>query len=118
VESETPIPEHSLASDMRVIVAGPDEHDIATAIEAEGHEVTRVDVANRPALEEAGVLEAGAYVLTEVRQATSIPVALDLNEGLKVVVYDTESLPDFARGQADLAVDPDLLDPGAVAAEL
>jgi hypothetical protein len=103
---------------MRVIVAGPDERDIAAAIEAEGHEVARVDVANRPALEEAGVFEAGAYVLTEVRQATSIPVALDLNEDLKVVVYDTESLPDFARGQADLVVDPELLDPDAVAAEL
>ena len=35
---------------MRVIVAGPDERDIAAAIEAEGHEVARVDVANRPAL--------------------------------------------------------------------
>jgi hypothetical protein len=103
---------------MRVIVAGPDEHDIAAAIEAEGHEVCRVDVANRPALEDAGIVDAGAYVLTEVRQATSIPVAVDLNDALKVVVYDTESLPDFARGQADLVVDPHLLDPAAVAAEL
>ena len=112
------MPSHSLRQVMRVIVAGPDEHGIAAATEAEGHEVTRVDVANRPALEEAGVLEAGAYVLTEVRQATSIPVAFDLNEDLKVVVYATDSLPDFARGQADLVVDPQLLDPDAVAAEL
>lgn len=112
------MPTRHLASAMRVIVAGPDERDIAAAIDAEGHEVARVDVANRPALEEAGVLEAGAYVLTEVRQATSIPVALDLNEDLKVIVYDTESLPDFARGQADLVVDPELLDPDTVAAEL
>jgi len=103
---------------MRVIVAGNDEHDIAAAIEAEGHEVAQVDVANRPALEDAGVLEASTYLLTEVQQATSVPVAVDLNEDLKVVVYDTESLPDFARGQADLVVDPALLDPDAVAAEL
>jgi Trk K+ transport system NAD-binding subunit len=103
---------------MRAIVAGPDERDIAAAIERAGHEVARIDVANRPALEEAGIVDADAYVLTEAAQATSIAVAKDLNERLKTVVYDTESLPDFARGQADLVVDPDLLDPEAVAAEL
>jgi len=103
---------------MRAIVAGVDEHDIGDAIEAEGIEVARVDVANRPALEDAGILEADVYVLTEVEQATSISVAKDLNDGLKVVVYADGSLPDFARGQTDLVIDPDLLDPGAVAAEL
>jgi len=103
---------------MRVVVAGRDEHDIAGATERAGHDVTRVDVANRSALEGADVGAADVYVLTEVRQATSIPVALELGPDLRVVVYDTESLPDFARGQADLVVDPELLDPGAVAAEL
>jgi hypothetical protein len=103
---------------MRAIVAGVDEHDIGGAIEAEGIELGRVDVANRPALEDGGVVGADVYVLTEVEQATSITVAKDLNEDLKVVVYATGSLPDFARGQTDLVIDPDLLDPGAVAAEL
>jgi len=103
---------------MKVIVAGTDDHDIASAISAEGHAVEGVDVANRPALETAGVHETAVFVLTEVRQATSIPVAKDLNEGLYVVVYDDGSLPDFARRQADLAVDPDLLGPGPVAEEL
>jgi hypothetical protein len=103
---------------MNVLVAGTDDHDIAPAISGEGHAVERVDVANRPALETAGIHEAAVFVLTEVGQATAIPVAKDLNQELRVVVYDDGSLPDFARGQADLAVDPDLLDPETVAEEL
>ena len=103
---------------MNVIVAGTDGHDIAAALTEEGHAVERVDLANRPALEEAGVHEADALVLTEVKQATAIPVAKDLNEALRVVVYADGSLPDFARGQADLVVDPDLLEPATVAEEL
>lgn len=103
---------------MNAIVAGTDDHDIASALEAEGIEVARVDVANRPALEEAGVLEAETYVLTEAQQVTSISVALDLNDDLHVVVYADDSLPDFARGQADLVVDPELLDTTAVAEEI
>jgi hypothetical protein len=102
----------------RVVVAGTDDHDIADAIEAEGYEVARVDVANRPGLEDAGVHEAETYVLTEVQQATSISVAKDLNPDLKVVVYADGDLPDFARAQADLLLDPDLFDPADVAAEL
>ncbi|MFC7133497.1 MULTISPECIES: DUF7126 family protein [Salinibaculum] len=103
---------------MNVIVAGIDDHDIAAAIEAEGHAVSRVDIANRPGLEEAGILETDAFVLTEMEQATTISVAKDLNEDLKVVVYAEGSLPEFATRQTDLMVDPALLDPEAVAAEL
>ena len=101
-----------------IIVAGTDPEDIATAIEAEGFDVERVDVANRPALEEAGIHDSRTYVLTEVEQATSISVAKDLNPDVKVIVYADGSLPDFARGQADLALDPALFDPSDVAAEL
>lgn len=103
---------------MNVIVAGIDDHDIAAAIESEGHAVSTVDIANRPALEEAGIHEASVLVLTEVEQATAIAVAKDLNEGLKVVLYCEGSLPDFASRQADMLVDPELLDVDAVAAEL
>jgi hypothetical protein len=103
---------------MSVIVAGEDTYEIAEAIEAEEFETARVDVANRPALEDGGIVEATAYVLTEVQQATSISVAKDLNPDLKVVVYADGSVPDFARGQADLILDPDLFDPSEVAAEL
>ena len=103
---------------MNVIVAGTDDHDIAGAIAAEGHHIERVDVANRPTLESAGIVDAAVFVLTEVEQATAISVAKDLNPGLKVVVYADGSLPDFARGQADLMLDPALFEPGDVAAEL
>jgi hypothetical protein len=103
---------------MEVIVAGPDDHGIGAAVEREGHAVSAVDIANRPALEEAGIHGAGTLVLTEVKQATAIPVARDLNEEVHVVVYAEGSLPDFARGQADLVVDPALLDPAMVAEEL
>jgi len=101
-----------------VVVAGTDDHDIADAIEAEGYDISRVDVANRPALEEAGVLDAAIYVLTEVQQATSISVAKDLNPDLKVVVYADGDLADFARAQADLLLDPELFEPSDVAKEL
>lgn len=101
-----------------VIVAGTDDHEIGDAIEAEGYDVSRVDVANRPALEEGGIVDAPVYVLTEVDQATSIPVVKDLNPDVHVVVYADGSLPDFARGQADIALDPQLFDPADVAAEL
>ncbi|WP_336327486.1 DUF7126 family protein [Halovenus sp. HT40] len=103
---------------MTVIVAGDDQYEIADAIEAEDFEVARVDIGNRPALEDAGIVDATAYVLTEVQQATSISVAKDLNPDLKVVVYADGSVPDFARGQADLILDPNLFDPADVAAEL
>jgi hypothetical protein len=103
---------------MKAVVAGTDTHDIGAALASAGVEVSTVDVANRPGLEAAGVHEADLYVLTEARQATSISVAKDLDGDLHVVVYAEDSLPDFARGQADLVIDPELLDPAAVAEEL
>jgi hypothetical protein len=105
-------------SETTVVVAGTDDYDIAAAIDDAGFAVAPVDIANRPALEEAGVVTADVYVLTEVEQATSISVAKDLNSDLTVVVYADGSLPDFARRQADLVLDPDLFEPETVAAEL
>jgi len=107
-----------MSTNETVVVAGPDEHDIGNAIEDAGFAVSRVDVANRAGLEKAGITQASTYVLTEIEQATSIAVAKELNEDVKVVVYTDGSLPDFARGQADLMLDPDLFEPDAVAAEL
>ncbi len=107
-----------MSENNNVVVVGTDSHDIATAIKAEGFEVSAVDVGNRPGLEDGGIVDASVYVLTEVAQATSIPVAKDLNPNLKVVVYDDDTLPDFARGQADLVLDPELFDTKTVAAEL
>ena len=103
---------------MKVTLVGSDPDRITDALEAEGHEVTVADVGNRPGLEEAGVHDADVYLLTEMAQATSIVVAKDLNPDLRVVVYAEGSLPDFASRQTDLVVDPNLLDPSAVAEEL
>ena len=103
---------------MNVTLVGTDPERMAEALKAEGHAVTIADVGNRPGLEEAGVHEAEVYLLTEMAQATSIAVAKDLNDDLRVVVYAEGSLPDFASRQTDLVVDPNLLDPDAVAEEL
>jgi len=103
---------------MKVVLVGTDPNGLTDALDAEGHEVTVADIGNRPGLEEAGVHDADVYLLTEMEQATSIAVAKDLNPDLRVVVYAEGSLPDFASRQADLVVDPNLLDPEAVAEEL
>lgn len=104
---------------MKVVVAGGGAADLLAALREEGAEVSTVDgQPNRPALEEAGIHEAGAFVLTDVDHATAIPVATDLNEALTVLVYADASLPDFVTGVTDYAIDPDVLTPAAVAEEL
>ncbi len=104
---------------MRAVIAGPDDGELGRALEAEGVELTTVDgVASRPALEDAAIHDADLFVLTDVGQATAIAVAKDVNPDVRVVVYDEDSIPEFARSQADLIVDPNLLDASAVAEEL
>ncbi|MCT9097717.1 DUF7126 family protein [Haloarchaeobius sp. HME9146] len=103
----------------KAIFAGVDEHALVAALEAEGIEVTVIpDVANRPALEEAGILEADLFVLTDVGQATSIPIAKTMNPDVRIVAFTDDSLPEFVSGQEVLAIDPALLDAEAVAEEL
>ena len=103
---------------MKVVLVGSDPEDITAALASAGHSPTVADIGNRPGLEEAGIHEADVYLLTEMDQATSIAVAKDLNPDLRVVVYADGSLPDFASRQTDLVVDPQLLEPEAVAEEL
>ena len=104
---------------MSAILAGPDADDLAAHLREQDVDVTVIeDVATRPELEEAGVHEADLFVLTDVGQATAIPIAKDLNDEIRAVVYDRHSLPEFVSGQTDLAVDPELLGPDAVAEEL
>lgn len=103
---------------MKAVIAGADENQIADAIEAEGHSIAVVDIADGESLEVAGIEDADIYVLTEMAQATSIAVAKDLNPDVRVVVYAEGSLPEFATRQTDLMVDPALLDPATVAEEL
>lgn len=104
---------------MNVVFAGPDDAGLGDALRDRSVAVTHIDgIANRPALEEAGIHDADVFLLTEMAQATSIVVAKDLNPDLRVVVYCEGSLPDFASRQTDLVVDPALLGPDAVAEEL
>lgn len=104
---------------MRAIVAGPDADGLGAALTDEGVETTHVEgIATRTALEDADAADVDLFVLTDVGQATAIPIVRELNGSLRVVVYDHESIPEFARGQADLILDPDLLGPDAVAEEL
>ncbi|SNZ18129.1 hypothetical protein SAMN06269185_3257 [Natronoarchaeum philippinense] len=104
---------------MKAILVGPDADDLAEHLGDNGVDVAPIDgVATRPKLEEAGVHDADLFVLTDVGQATAIPIVKDLNDDVRVVVYDRNSLPEFVSGQADLAVDPALLGPEAVAEEL
>ena len=107
------------ANTTRAVVAGPDEGEITEALETEGVDVTRLEgVISRPQLEEVGIVEADLYVLTDVGQATTIPIVCDLNDDLRTVVYSTDSIPEFVKGQLDLAVDPQLLAPSVVAEEV
>ena len=104
---------------MIAIVAGADGDGLGEALAAEGVEVRRIDgLATGETLAEAGIAEAELFVLTDAGDATAIPVAKDANPGIRVVLYAHDSLPEFVKGQADLAVDPSLLSADVVAEEL
>ena len=101
------------------ILAGPDPEGVGDALDAEGVDVGRItDTVSASTLDAAGIDDADLLVLTDVAEATGISVAKDRNPDVRVVVYSRESLPEFAKGQADLAVDPALLAADVVAAEL
>ncbi|PSQ42284.1 CTP synthetase [Halobacteriales archaeon SW_7_68_16] len=94
---------------MRVVVAGPDENGIATALEEAGASVTAVATTDRPALEEAGVVDADTLVLTAASDAIAAPIAVDLNPDLRVVGYLDGSLPEYVASSVDMSVDPALI---------
>jgi len=101
------------------IVAGPDPEGLGDALEAEGVDVVRItDTVSASTLEDAGIEAADLLVLTDVAEATGISVAKDRNPNVRAVVYSRESLPEFTKGQTDLAVDPALLAADVVAEEL
>lgn len=102
----------------RAVIAGPDDENLGEALAAEGVTVARATgTANRPALEDAGIVDADLLVLTDTSLATSIPIAKDLTDELRVIVYADDSLPEFVKGQADILLDPTLFEPEAVAEE-
>jgi len=101
------------------IAAGPDPEGVGDALEAEGVDVVRItDTVSASTLDDAGIDAVDLLVLTDVADATGISVAKDRNPDLRAVVYSRESLPEFAKGQTDLAVDPALLAADVVAEEL
>lgn len=101
------------------VIAGPDGERLGDALAAEGLDVTRVEgPVTGETLEAAGLADATLFVLTDDTDPTAVPVAKDINPELRVVVYSRESLPEFVRGQVDIAVDPELLDAEVVAEEL
>jgi len=103
----------------QAVLAGPDR-GIGDALDEEGATVTRIDeeFVNNDALTEAGIDTADLYVLTDASESTSIPLAREQNEDLRIVLYTPESTPEFASAVIDLSVDPELLEPTAVAEEL
>ncbi|WP_423750671.1 DUF7126 family protein [Salinirarus marinus] len=101
------------------IVAGPDVDGLVSELELAGVQVTRIEgVVTAEVLRDAGIDDADLYVLTDLDEATSIPVAKELHPDVRVVVYSRDSLPEFVRGSADIAMDPDLFAPDVVAEEL
>ncbi|XVH32380.1 DUF7126 family protein [Haloferacaceae archaeon DSL9] len=103
----------------RVLITGPDADGLGDELAAAGADVVRLEgIVSAEALTDAGIEETDLLVLTDLSEATGIPVAKELHPAVKIVVYSSDSLPEFARGQADLAVDPALLGPDVVAAEL
>ena len=112
-------PDGGRAEGRLALVAGPDEHGLGEEIAALGVEVRRIEgLVTAGKLEDAGVADADYFVLTDVEEATGIPVAKELNPDVRVVTYASRSLPGFVATVADLAVDPDLLDAATVAEEL
>lgn len=104
---------------MKAVIAGSDPHGLGEALGERGIEVAVAEgTAARSDLETAGISDADLLVVTDVGLSTSIPVAKDITGDLRVVVYARETVPEFARAQAELILDPALLDPGTVADEL
>ncbi|MGQ4555188.1 DUF7126 family protein [Halobellus sp. GM3] len=102
-----------------ILVAGTDTDDLGDALAALGVDVVRVDgTATRESLVAAGLDDADTLVLTEMDDASAIPVAKEANPDVRVVTYARDTLPEFARGQTDLAIDPALLSADVVADEL
>ncbi|VTT86613.1 hypothetical protein DM2_2651 [Halorubrum sp. DM2] len=101
------------------VVAGPDERGLGEELAALGVAIARIDgLVTAEKLEAAGIADADLFVLTDVEEATGIPIAKELNPDVRIVTYASRSLPEFVATVADLAVDPDLLGPETVAEEL
>lgn len=103
---------------MNAILVGPDR-GLGDALESAGVSLAHIDgPGTGTALEAAGVDDTDLLVLTDIEEATTVPIAKEENPGITAVIYAPDTMPEFVRGQVDLAVDPDLLAPDVVATEL
>jgi hypothetical protein len=103
---------------MQAVIVGPDR-GIAAALADQGVETIRVQgIATGDSLDDAGLADADLLVITDAEEATAVPVAKDRNPDVRIVFYTPDAVPEFVKGQLDLAVDPDLLSPDVVAEEL
>ena len=103
---------------MHALIVGPDR-GIETALADQGVGTRRVDgLATGESLDGAGLADADLLVITDADEATAVPVAKDRNPDVRIVFYTPHSVPEFVRGQLDLAVDPALLGTDVVAEEL
>lgn len=104
---------------MTVLIAGEDADRLGDALLDYGADLTRIEgMATRESLVAAGIETADVLVLTDMDDASAIPVAKEENPDVRVVTYAHDSLPEFVRGQTDLAIDPNLLSVDVVAEEL
>jgi hypothetical protein len=104
---------------MKAIVAGTDTEGVGEELNALGVDVSRVESpVFAEALEEAGIEEADLFVLTDLEEGISVPLAKEANPEILAVCYGDGTLPESVRSIVDLVVDPALLDPAAVAEEL
>lgn len=104
---------------MKAIIAGTDTEGVGEELDALGVEITRVESpVFAEALEEAGIEEADLFVLTDLEEGISIPLAKEANPDVRAVCYGEGTLPESVRSIVDLVVDPALLSAEAVAEEL
>lgn len=95
-----------------IILLGSDPFDLGLRLEAASFEVSKLDgYPTGVDLETVGITDALVLLVTDVKLASLIPVAREQNETIQVVLYTDDRLPPFASAQADLAVDPELVDP-------
>lgn len=103
---------------LRAIIAGPDR-GIESELDRHGVETVRLNgLATGESLDEAEIATAGFLFITDVDEATAVPVAKDRNPDIRIVFYTPESVPEFVKGQLDLAIDPALLGADVVVEEL
>ncbi|MFB6132869.1 MAG: CTP synthetase [Halanaeroarchaeum sp.] len=103
---------------MLAVIVGPDR-GMEAALADQDVDTVRVEgLATGDSLDDAGLADADLLVITDVAEATAVPVAKDRNPAVRIVFYTPDAVPEFVRGQLDLAIDPDLLSPDVVAEEL